>query len=55
MYIPKLDKNLLDESRKMVKAHKQQHQKQELWKWIKDKGIDLLALIVSIVALVRTF
>lgn len=55
MYIPDFDNNLLKESKKMVEAHKQQLQKQSLWEWIKDKGIDLLALIVFIVALVRTF
>lgn len=55
MQIPELDKRLLNESKKMVETHKRQLKKQALWEWVKDKGIDLLALIVSIVALIRTF
>lgn len=55
MFIPKLDKKLLEESRKMTSAKKETEQKHALHEWIKDKGIDLIALIVSIIALLRTF
>lgn len=55
MFIPKLDKKILDESKKMADAKKESKRKTELYEWAKDKGIDLLALIVSIIALLRTF
>ena len=55
MRVPKIDPEILEPSRRMMKAKESARRKHELWEWFKDKGVDILAVIISLIALIRTF
>ncbi len=55
MRVPKIDLEILEHSRKMMKAKDSARKKHEFWEWLKDKGVDILAVIISLIALIRTF
>ena len=54
MKIPGLNDEFLDLSREIHKKQVKDKIKANIIKWLKDKGIDLLALIVAIIALVKS-
>ena len=55
METPKLDPRILESSRRMAEQKKKERQKASVKAWLLDKSIDILALIVAVIALLRTF
>ena len=55
MKAPKIDPKILEYSRKFSQAQETARRKHALWEWIKDKVVDIIAVIISLIALIRTF
>ncbi len=55
MRVPNINPEILERSRIMMKAKESARRKHEFWEWLKDKGVDIIAVIIALIALIRTF
>lgn len=54
-YIPKIDPEIIKVSQEITQQKTKAEKERKLMAWLADKVIDIAALIISIIALIRTF
>lgn len=55
LYIPKIDPEIIKVSQEITQQKTKAEKERKLMAWLADKAVDIAALIISIIALIRTF